>query len=329
MQIQGPTLVTGATGFVGGHLAEALGRQGVRTRLLVRSAARLAFQPGRYHEVVLGDVTDPSSVKAAMRGVKTVFYLAGVLRGFDRDDYARVNREGTRIVAEAARRAKTVRRFVYASSLSAAGPSTAARPRTEDDPPRPVSYYGETKLEGEEVARRTLGDKVPWVILRPGAVYGPREKDILQYFQMAKTGVAFLPGDGRQSVGYVHVDDLVDALLRAAASPRAVRHVYFVSASEATWVRLLEIIGDAVGRRPLSLKIPLPLVKLAALGSEAVGHLRGKAAILNMDKVKEARQEAWTCDAGRIRRELGWRPRWTLEKGVRQVAESYRQAGWI
>lgn len=329
VKIKAPVLVTGATGFVGGHLSEALARQGVRTRLLVRSAKRLTFTPGKFHEVVCGDVTDAPTLEKALKGVKTVFHLAGVLRGFDLEDFRRVNAEGTRNVALFARRSGTVRRFVYVSSLSAAGPSVLGHPKKETDRCAPVSFYGETKWEGEQAVRRILGKTVPWTILRPGGVYGPREKDILQYFQMARIGLAFLPGNGRQSVSYVQVEDLVDAILRSAVSSRAVGKTYFVAESDADWLQLLDLIGKAVGRHPLSLKIPLPLVKLSALVSEAVGRFRGKAAILNCDKVKEASQAAWTCDSSKIRLELGWRPRWTLKEGLKQAAESYRLAGWI
>jgi nucleoside-diphosphate-sugar epimerase len=92
---------------------------------------------------------------------------------------------------------------------------------------------------------------------------------------------------------------------------------------------LTALISEALGRRPLTLKIPLPLVKLAAIGSEVVGHLRGQAAILNRDKVKEAAPEAWTCDSSKIKRELSWRPKWLLKDGIKQAAESYLKAGWL
>jgi len=329
VEIQAPVLVTGATGFVGGHLSEALARKGVRTRLLVRSVKRLPFIPGRLHEVVFGDVTDPVAVQSALQGVKTVFHLAGALRGFEREDYRRVNFEGTQNLVKSARKTRTVKRFVYVSSLSAAGPSALGHPRVETDEVSPVSFYGETKGEGEQAVRKVLGKAVPWTILRPGGVYGPREKDILQYFQMAKKGLAFLPGDGCQKVSYVHVSDLVDAILRSAGSPRSIGQTYFVAESDADWLELLDLIGKAVGRKPLSLKIPLPLVKLSAMVSETIGRLRGQTAILNLDKVKEAEQVAWTCDSTKIRRELGWRPRWTLQEGLKQAADSYREAGWI
>ncbi len=329
MKIPVPVLLTGATGFVGGHLAETLGRQGVSTRLLVRSASRLPFTPGPRCEVVLGDVTDREAVRKAMKGVRTVLHLAGVLRGFSLADYERVNVQGTRLLAEAALEAPTVRRFVFVSSLSAAGPSPFGRGLIESDTPNPVSFYGSTKLAAEKEVARILRRRVSWVILRPGAVYGPREKDIFQYFQMANRGVAFLPGRGTQTVSYVHVDDLVDAILRAAASPRASGKTYFAASDDVDWARLIELIGQALGKRVLTLKIPLPLVKLVAVISEGVGRFRGKAAILNRDKVKEAAQPAWICDAGRLRRELAWKPRWDLAAGIRHAAESYKRAGWL
>jgi nucleoside-diphosphate-sugar epimerase len=146
---------------------------------------------------------------------------------------------------------------------------------------------------------------------------------------MARNGLAFLPGNGRQRVSYVHVDDLVDAIQRSSRYTRAVGQTYFVAESDADWLELLDLIGKAVGRQPVSLKIPLPLVKLSAMVSEMIGHLKGHAAILNLDKVKEAEQSSWVCDSAKIRRELGWCPRWTLEAGLKQAAESYRLAGWI
>jgi nucleoside-diphosphate-sugar epimerase len=146
---------------------------------------------------------------------------------------------------------------------------------------------------------------------------------------MVKTGVVLLPGDGTQVASYVHVDDLVQAILKAAFFPQAAGKTYFVASEDADWLRLTALISEALGRRPLTLKIPLPLVKLAAIGWEVVGHLRGQAAILNRDKVKEAAPEAWTCDSSKIKRELSWRPKWLLKDGIKQAAESYLKAGWL
>ncbi len=328
MKIAQPVLLTGATGFVGGHLAEALGRKGIRTRLLVRSVSRLAFKPGKFHEIALGDVTDPLAVRRAMSGAKTVMHLAGVLRGFNYGDYARVNVEGSRILAQEALAARTVGRFIQVASLAGAGPSNLDRPRRESDPAEPVSFYGSTKLAGEEAVKTTLGRKIAWTVLRPGGVYGPREKDIFQYFQMVQKGLAVLPGDGRQRVSYVHVNDLVDAIL-LASGPKAVGKTYFVASEDADWLELVALIERALGKRAVTLKIPLPLVKLSAFLSEMVGRVRGQAAILNLDKVKEAAPKAWTCDTRAIRTGLGWKPHWTLEAGIRQAAESYRAAGWL
>ena len=328
MKIAQPVLLTGATGFVGGHLAETLGKKGVKTRLLVRSVSRLAFKPGKSHEIALGDVTDPQAVRKAMVGVKTVMHLAGVLRGFNFKDYDRVNREGSLNLAKAALEAKTVKRFIQVSSLAGSGPSTPGRPRREGDPAAPVSFYGSTKLAGEEAVKATLGSKVAWTVVRPAGVYGPREKDIFQYFQMVHRGLAVLPGDGRQRVSYVHVNDLVDAIL-LSAGPKAVGKTYFVASEDADWLELVALIERALGKRAVTLKIPLPLVKLSAFLSELVGRARGQAAILNLDKVKEAVPTAWTCDSRAIRTGLGWKPKWTLEAGIRQAAESYRAAGWL
>src|SRR5271155_5092970 len=151
MKLASPALVTGASGFVGGHLVEALARQNVKVKLLVRSTSKLAFKPTANMELCYGDVTDLESLRGAMKGVQVVYHLAGVLRGSDFLVYRNVNAEGTRKVCQAAAENK-VRRLVYVSSLSAAGPSTEAGPIDETAFPQPVSFYGQTKLMGEDIA---------------------------------------------------------------------------------------------------------------------------------------------------------------------------------
>lgn len=328
MKFLSPVLVTGGSGFVGSHLAEKLAQNRVQVNLLVRKTSKIPFNIGPRIKVFYGDVTDRDSVKAAAQGVKAIYHLAGILRGSSLQKLNEVNAEGTRNVCETALGVKTLKRLVYVSSLSAAGPSRDGRPLKENLPCQPVSLYGLTKLKGEEIAI-TYSRKVPLTILRPGAVYGPRETDILAYFKMVRDGWVFLPSL-RQEVSFVYVADLVDAILLAGQSPKAVGQTYYVSDGAAySWQDLTQKIGRSLNRNFRTISVPMPVVKGIAYLGEIAEKITGKATMLNVDKVKEAFYSHWICDNGKIRSHLGFKPLWHLEQGVRESAASYMSAGWI
>lgn len=192
MEFLSPVLVTGASGFVGSHLAEKLVQTGVKVKLLVRKTSKIPFKLGPQIQLCYGDVTDRESVKAAAVGAKVIYHLAGILRGSSFQKLNEVNAEGTRNVCEAALGLAGLKKLVYVSSLSAAGPSRNGKPVDENASCQPVSLYGITKLKGEEIAH-SYGSRLPLTILRPGAVYGPRETDIFAYFKMVKDGWVLLP----------------------------------------------------------------------------------------------------------------------------------------
>ncbi|MGH7739720.1 MAG: NAD-dependent epimerase/dehydratase family protein [bacterium] len=324
-----PILVTGASGFVGGHLVEALGRQKKKVTLLVRPTSRLAFKPTPNMRLCEGDVTDRFSVEKAMRGVETVYHLAGLLRGADYAHYEKVNVQGTRNVCEAFARQKKKNRLVYVSSLSAAGPSEKAGALTEDSPARPLSFYGQTKWGGEEIVR-SYQEKMKTVILRPGAVYGPREKDVFEYFKMVKAGWVFVPGDGSLRVSFVYVADLVEAVLLAGKSPKALGQTFFVSDGRSyTWEEYSAVIGRALQKSFRILHVPMSLVKATAYLADWRARLTGKPSIVSTDKIKEAAGPGWVCSNEKIVRRLGFKPRYDIERGVRESVGFYLNAGWI
>lgn len=328
MKLLSPALVTGASGFVGSHLAETLALQKVKVKLLVRPTSKLPFglMPGM--ELCFGDVTDFASVKKAAKGVKVVYHLAGILRGSDFSKLNAVNAEGTRNVCRAIEGQRGIKRLVYVSSLSAAGPARNGKPIDESDPCRPACDYGATKLAGEEIAL-SYRKKFPVTVLRPAAVYGPRETDIFNYFKMVRQGLLFVP-TLEQKVSFIHVADLVFSILKAAHSPKAVGKIYFVSDGRAlSWQELAAFIGKALKKSYLTFKVPMGIVKMVAVLGEAVEKVTGKASMLNVDKVKEAYFPSWVCSNQRIRRELGFRPRFEIRRGIENAVDFYHRAGWL
>lgn len=331
MKFLSPALVTGASGFVGGHLVEALARQNVKVKLLVRSTSKLPFKPTTNMEICYGDVTDLESLRKAMKGVKVVYHLAGILRGSNFSSYRSVNAEGTRKVCQAAAENK-VKRLVYVSSLSAAGPSTEKGPIDETTVPKPVSFYGQTKLMGEEIAL-SYKKHYPVTVLRPGAVYGPRETDIFEYFKMVAGGLVVIGGADTQKISFVYVDDLVDAILLAAHSKKAEGKSYFVSDGQSYhWGDITAYIGKALNKSYVTLKLPLGLVKMVASAGDFIANLTGKSIlppIVSSDKMKEAQVPGWACKNTKLRQELGFKPKVGIEAGIQKTVEAYRTAGWI
>ena len=324
-------VVTGANGFVGSHLVEALTARGDDVTCVVRRTSDLTWLGAAAVGLVRADITDPTSLDAAVAGADVVFHLAGMLRGRDYASYYRVNAEGTRNLAIACRQSSPCPpRLVYCSSQAAAGPSVDGRPRAEADAPSPVSDYGRSKLEGERALAEVAGGVLPHVTVRPPAVYGPRDTDILIYFRLISRGIAPFVGDGRQAFDLVYVADLVSAFLLVADNPAAVGPVYYVNDdAEHTWRSMSRDIARVLGKRPLPVPIPLPVISVVARLAELAGAVRGVAPVIHRQKVTEFRQAAWKCDSSRIREALGFAHEYDIERGMRETTRWYRDQGWL
>jgi nucleoside-diphosphate-sugar epimerase len=318
-------LVTGATGFVGSHLTEALLRQGAQVRTLVRSRDHLRWIDGLQGvEFCTGELEDRPSLERAVAGVEVIYHVAGVIKARHAAEYEKVNAGGTSNLLDAAMNAN-LKRFVYVSSQAAVGPSTIDAPLDEEMPPRPITPYGASKLEGE---RRVRGSGLPFTIVRPPAVYGPRDADLFHFFKLAGRGVVPIPGFGVRKVSLIYVEDLVQGLLLAAGHERALGRTYFLKSGDHAWSQLAQGLRKVMGRGR-AVRIPVPVLWTVAIVGEAVSGIVGKAAALNRHKARELTQRAWLCSTQRAEKELDFAPRWPLERGLERTAKWYREAGWI
>ncbi|MHC4942398.1 MAG: NAD-dependent epimerase/dehydratase family protein [Planctomycetota bacterium] len=322
-------LVTGASGFVGSHLTEALLKKGVQVRALVRGPDRLRWVKDLQGlEKAYGSLEHPSSLARAIEGVDLIFHVAGVVKAEKEKTYFAVNAKGTENLIEAAlRNQDAIKRFVYVSSQAAAGPSSLDRPIDEDDPPRPITPYGRSKLEGERIVLAAR-DRLAVTVIRPPAVFGPRDVDIFLYFKMARQGFVPIPGFGKRRVSAVYVLDLVQGILLAAENPKAAGKTYFITSGDYDWIQIAGGLRAAVGRG-MAVRIPSWLMQAVAAVSEAVGKLLNKPVALNRNKARELVQRAWLCSMERARKELGYHPAWPLETAMASTAAWYRDAGWI
>lgn len=320
------TLVTGATGFVGSHLAEALRRRGDEVTALARSAAKAAALEPLGVRVVSGDLHDRAALERAVEGQDVVYHVAGVVAARNEADFLAANRDGTRHVVEAAERAG-VGRLVFVSSMAAAGPTTRGRPLRGDEPPRPVTAYGRSKLAAEGVVTASL---LPWTIVRPPMVYGPRDQEVLKVFRMARLGIAPVLGDGTQELSAVHGADLADALVAAGTTAAAAGRTYYACHPEVfTGADMARAVGRAMGRRPAVIRVPAAIGRGVLRITETAARLAGQTTILTVDKANEFFQPAWTGDPEPLTRDTGWRAARDLDTGLAETYAWYRSAGWL
>jgi len=324
-------LVTGATGFVGRHVADELARTGRRVRCLVRPATDASELERAGYAIVRGEVLDQGSLDAAVRGADAVVHVAGLIAARSFREMRRVNEEGVgRLAAACSRAPAPPRRFVLISSLAAAGPSRRGRPVREEDPPRPVSRYGVTKLLGERAAARTLPASIPLTVIRPPAVYGPFDRGIHGFFDAAARGVLLRVGTRPRRVSIVHGADLAAGIRLALDADRAAGRTYFV-ADPAPYAidDLIARIAAAVGGRTRRVRVPDPVLRAAGVLAEEIARWRGATPLFSRDKAREFLAEGWVCDPRRAMDELGWRPARTLDEGLAATARWYRERGWI
>ena len=318
-------LITGASGFVGGHLAERLARDGWAVRALVRASSNTSRLRELGAELRTGSLSDVDAIAAAADGAECVFHLAALTVAPSEAEFRRANAEGTRNVAQGVVRAGTrPRRLVYLSSYAACGPAVNGGARAVDETPAPLTAYGRSKLEGEAAAREVEPVGVELVILRAPAVYGPGDRAFLPVFRMAKFALAPVPTGPERRVHVIYVHDLVTALANAATSPAGTFAVAEPVAHP--YPALVDQIGRAVrGKNPLHLPIPAGILRGAGALVDRLG--LGGGGVFGREKADEMLAEAWVCDLTGADALL---PAATpLETGMAETARWYRTQGWL
>ena len=314
--------ITGATGFIGRHVAEHLVARGVAVTVIVRPESTHHAPAGT---TVVHAPLDAAALQPAFAGVDAVVHLAGVVSAVDARVFTAVNVDGTRAVASAASRAGA--RLVHVSSLAAAGPAPATAPHQEDDPPHPLTPYGASKLDSERVVKGTTD--LRWFIVRPGVVYGPTDRAVFPLFQAAQRGILPLVGRSDAAYTFIYVSDLVRAIIAAVDRSDAEGTVFAGHATPVTPIALLDAIQAASGRKARVIPIPLPVTHAAALACDLVGRIVRTPMPLNLWRYAEMASEGFVCRVDRMRDVLGVTASVGLRDGMAQTAAWYRDAGWL
>lgn len=311
-------LLTGATGFVGSHIAEALVRQGYRVRCLLRASSSPQYLPAAVEQVVVA-LGDESRLERALTGCAMVIHAAGVTRVRRSLEYLQVNVTGTANLASAAKRSG-VRRFVFISSLAARGP---------DNHSAPVSLYGASKLAAEQQLRG-YADTLEVVVLRPAGVYGPRDRDFLTLFQMAERGVAVLPA-GDLPLQLIHASDVADACLAALHSQgvKETPPLPLASSEIVNQQLLIDMLGHLSNRHLYKFRLPPQLLEVAGLLAEGAGYLSRQAPAFDRRRARDVARYSYTCDTSGTTQVLGWQAATGLADGLAATRAWYQKAGWL
>ena len=326
-------LITGASGFIGSFIVEEALARGFEVWAAVRKSSSRQFLQDKRIQLIELDLDSEDRLKEQMKDCRFdyVVHAAGVTKCLNKADFQRINTEGTKHLVKALLALNMpLKRFVYLSSLSIMGAIREQQPYTEileSDTPKPNTAYGKSKLEAEQWLAT---QPIPYIILRPTGVYGPRERD---YFMMAKSIKAhtdFAVGYKQQDITFVYVTDVVQAVFLALEKGKTGRK-YFLSDGE---VYQSSTFSDLIRRElgnPWWIRITAPiwLLRIITFFGEFAGHLTGQVTALNNDKYNIMRQRNWRCDIKPARQELGYEPKVKLEEGVRRSIQWYKENKWL
>ncbi len=343
-------LVTGATGYIGEHLARSRLAEGDSVRCLVRSSSRTERLEEMQAELSHGDLTDAASLKKAADGCDVVYHLAGLTAARNRQDLYEANGQGTHLIAKACAQQTTPPLLIVVSSLAAAGTSPYWRIQTEADVARPISDYGRSKRAGE-LAAVAWAERVPVSIVRPSIVFGPGNREVFPLFQsVRRLKLHAVPGFTARRIALIHHDDLISIIDLVVKRGQRVQRdesigdprrqgdaesgqagFYFATSPEfPTHQQLGRMLSKSLGNRTtLILQFAEPLVWLSAMGSQIGTRMTGRLNTYNIDKMREIFAGQWTGSADRIRQELEFRFPHTLQQRLDQTAKWYLDSGWL
>ena len=306
--------VTGATGFIGRHTVTALRRRGWDVRALVRRHPADLLSPYHRLELVLGDVDDDAALERLVDGAQAIVHLAGLVKALRPEDFYAVNEAGTERLLRAAARRNPDAPLIHVSSLAARQPQ--------------LSPYCDSKHRAEAKVATLAGDRT-WTILRPPAVYGPGDLEMLPLFKAARLGFVPYPATAEARVSLIHGIDLAEAIA-ACLDRHGARQATFEIDDGAPggyrWADLIGALGAAVGSRPLGVRVPRWALAAVARANAALAAVDHKARVLFPPKVAEIYFPDWACGGDRLETVADWRPKFDAWTGFKDVAEHYRRA---
>ncbi|HQY20960.1 MAG TPA: NAD-dependent epimerase/dehydratase family protein [Ignavibacteria bacterium] len=322
--------ITGATGFVGSHLADKLLEKNYDVYCLKRSTSSTKWLDGKNINFIDGDLFSNETLENVIKDMDYVFHVAGVVKSRTAEGFYKSNYESTKNLLEITYKVNPdLKKFVLISSLAATGPAIEQDSVDENSPPFPITTYGLSKLKGEEITLE-YKDKLNVTIIAPPAVFGPRDTEIFIYFQTFQKGLNSVIGFKEKYLSLVYVEDLADGIILAAESPESNGEKYFLCFDKAyNWVDIGNVTSKLLGKKAIKLKLPHSVLYTVGYLSEVYSYFTKKAVTLNVEKCKDITQIRWVCSNEKAKSKLGFKPKYTLEESFKKTIDWYKEMKWI
>ncbi|MBT3923383.1 MAG: NAD-dependent epimerase/dehydratase family protein [Nitrospina sp.] len=323
-------LVTGANGFIGSHLVDQLLASGCTVHGLVRETSNLKWLDTSQIHLHKADLVRPDFKVPDLEDIDYIFHCAGLTKAKSRSEYFEVNATACSVLYEQCeKRGSRVKGIVHLSSLAATGPSPKGGKVDEDTPCRPVTYYGQSKLAGEEIARKFSGS-LPITVIRPPVVYGPREENFFTFIKLIHKGWGLQIGKAGKELSLIYVADLVQAMLIASKHAKQEGHRYFVTDGQVyIWEQVAKESARIMNIRLKTLKIPEGVLSLAALLFEGWACFSSKAALFDRQRMIDIQQSSWSASPDKFFEELGFEPQYDLSRGLTETIKWYQEQKWL
>ncbi|HPD33784.1 MAG TPA: NAD-dependent epimerase/dehydratase family protein [Bacteroidota bacterium] len=325
-------LVTGATGFIGSHLVDKLLEKNYSVIATIRKTSNLQWLVNKPIQLIEASLNDKAKLIDIVKDVDYVYNVAGVIAAKSYEDFLKANRDGTKNLIEAVYESNpNIKRFVHISSQAAAGPATSLdNPVKESDECHPITSYGKSKKEGEDVVL-SFKNKMPITIIRPPSVYGPRDPAIRDIFRIGKMGLGPLMGFNDKYVSLIHCFDLVRGIIMAGESEKAKGEIYFITSKEFySWLQIMEVLKQALGKKLfIKIRFPQPLVLAAGSISEFFGKFSKKPPVFDKEKAIDFIQDYWICSPEKAKNDFGFESQIDLQSGFNETARWYIENKWI
>lgn len=327
-------LITGATGFIGNFLVDEALKRGYEVTIAVRKTSNFKHLENKNIKIVQFDFMDGNRLNAAVRSLPRFDYVihnAGVTKALNKDDYFEVNQRNTiRFITALREPGKTPDKFLLMSSLAAFGPGDLEnkQPVLLTSTPKPITAYGKSKLAAETflIEQAKL---MPYIIVRPSAVYGPGERDIFGTIKLINNGIDFQIGTKKQCFTFIYVKDLVRLVFDAVESSYS-NTTYFATDGNLYNSRDLgQIVSRRMNRKIVHVALPVWFVKIIAALAEQVCRISKKPPALNREKVNELAASNWNCDVEPLHAELNFKAEYNLETGINETIDWYKKEKWI
>jgi nucleoside-diphosphate-sugar epimerase len=322
--------VTGGTGFIGSHTVEQLLAEGFHVRCLIRPhQTNLRWLQDLPVDLVRGDLSNSASILKCIEDAEYIIHIAGITKAKRKSEFFAGNVTTTNNLLSAAYQSKHLKKFCFISSLTAAGPSSTGIPLNENAICNPITAYGKSKLEAERLCKN-YSEKLPIVIIRPPAVFGPRDTDILEMFKWVSHGLKPVLGSSAKTLSLAYAPDLAKGIIRATMDERTAGETYNIADPAIfTFSSLIDYLATFVHKKTIQIRLPKGLVYSMAGIAQFAAFMGKRPAVLNIEKARDLLQTHWVCDPRKIQEHIGFQTSTSIYDGMIKTFTWYKEKGWL